>query len=137
RQHTELEMFMRRGRDLRHARTPRGELRARTLHRRTVAQTAEHADRCTVERRSCIRNAQRHPVLVVHRETIAFGHHADDRRVRMTELYFPADHRTIATKHALPHIVTDHEDIRAAGLLVGSNRQSAERRLYTRDTKSR
>ena len=70
------------------------DLCVRLRLRRACGETAEHANRCTFERRVAGRpELHRHPQPVVDRERITFRHDADDRGVRSPKLHRLADRR--------------------------------------------
>ena len=115
----------------------RGQLRLRRLEGRAGREHAEDRDGGTRTRR-LVQDVgpQRHPQLVRDGEREAFAHHADHRRVLVSELHGAAEHIGVAAEARSPHVVAEHGDRWRTGLLVGCNEDAAQERRTLGDAKA-
>ena len=132
-----LQMLVR-GRQLDgRAAAERGQLRLRRLKGHAGCEQAEHRNGGTRPRR-LVQDVrpQRHPQLVRDGERKAVAHHADHRRVLVSELHGAAEHIGIAPEARSPQVVSEHGHRWRTCPLVGCNEDAAQERLTLGDAKA-
>ena len=115
----------------------RRQLRLRRLEGRAGCEHAEDRDGGTRTRR-LVQDVrpQRHPQLVRDGEREAFAHHADHRRVLVSELHGAAEHIGVAPEARSPHVVPEHGHRWRTWPLVGCNEDAAQERRALGDAKA-
>ena len=104
------------------------ELRGGILPGRSLGEAAEHLHGRTLAWRRIL-DGQRHPELLIARESEARGHHADDGPGRAADVHHAADDRRVLEELSLPEVVTeDHDRVRTRHFVRRPQRPAEQRR---------
>src|SRR6187399_3203411 len=96
------------------------ELSLGLVHSNAVTQAPEDEDVGSLPR--CKRRwigTEWNPVTMVDGKSVPLGHDTDDGVHHVAEPQLSSEHRRVATKPRVPHVVTDDHDRWGTGALVG------------------